>query len=253
MGHKGGLEARHPSWQVIGASQLDGATSLQLPTDYPRKPFQTFQRATQRLAIGKRLSGAIQTLSQQEGVTLFATLLASLDVLLYRYTDQEDIVIGCIWTERKGSGTEQRFGVSRDSAVLSTNVTDNPTFRELTRRVQGVTLIGGLPARVCPNPPAREPELAQHCGLRTPPKLFFSLRSERADDASDCAVTDGFDLYAGLTDAVEGICGQFSYNADLFDAETIARMIEHWRTLLESAVTDPGQKISDLPLLGTTE
>jgi amino acid adenylation domain-containing protein len=255
IGHKGVPEARHASWQANGASQFEGEALLQLPTDYPRKVFQTFRPATQPLMMGKRLSEAIETLSQQEGVTLFATLLASLDVLLYRYTDQEDIVIGSSCTVQKWSGTEQRIGVSGDSAVLSTNVSGNPSFRELTTRVQEVTLTGGLPPRVCPNLPTREPEPVQHRGLRTSPKLFFSLRSERTDDASDCAVTDndGFDFHVELTDAAEGICGQFSYNADLFDAETIVRMIEHWRTLVESAVTDPGRKISDLPLLGKTE
>ena len=244
MGHKGLAGPRHASRQANGASQSDGAALLQLPTDYPRKVFQTFRPATQPLMMGKRLSEAIETLSQQEGATLFVALLASLNVLLYRYTDQEDIVIGSSWTVHKWSGTEQRIGVSRHRAVLSTNISGNPSFRELTRRVQEVTLTG-----------AREPEPTQHCALRISPTLFFSLRSERTDGASNCAVTDndGFDIHVELTDAAVGICGQFSYNADLFDAETIARMTEHWRTLLESAVTDPEQKISELPFLGKTE
>jgi surfactin family lipopeptide synthetase A len=252
MVHKGLADPRHASWQANGASKSDGAALLQLPTDYPRKAFQTFRPATQPLMMGKRLSEAIETLSRQEGATLFATLLASLNVLLYRYTDQEDIVIGSIWTEPKWSGPEQRSEVSRHSAVLNTNVTGNLSFRELTRRVQEVMLTA-VPLPVCPT---RESEPTQHRGaLRVSPKLFFSLRSKRADDASDCAVTDrdDFDFHVELTDAAEGICGQFSYNANLFDAETIERMIKHWRTLLENAVTDPGRKISDLPLLGKTE
>jgi len=248
-------EPQHPGWKASGAKQFDGDALLQLPTDYPRKAFQTFRAATQPLMMGKRLSEAIETLSHREGVTLSATLLASLDALLYRYTDQEDIAIGSIWTERRWTGTEQRMGVSHLGAVLSTNVSGNPSFRELTRRVQDVTLADVLPPPVCLNLATAEAEPAQDCGLLISPKLFFSLQSEGADRASDCTAmgNSGFDFRVELTDAAHGICGQFSYNADLFDTETIVRMIEHWRTLLQGAVTDPGQKISELPLLGKTE
>lgn len=251
---EGVVEQPRPSWRPRATGQFDSPAPLQLPTDHPRTVFQTFRPATLPLIVGKRLNKAIETLRQQEGVSLFAILLASLDVLLHRYTDQEDILIAGSWTEQRWSGTEPRTGVSRHSAVLSTNVSDDPSFRGLTRRVQEIMLTSGAPPRLCPNVPNRIAELTEHC-LRASPNLFFSLRPEETDGASDFPAMndDGFDLHVELTDAAAGICGQVSYNADLFDAETVVRMTKHWQTLLESAVNDPGRKISELSLLDRTE
>ncbi len=121
--------------------QLDGASaSLNLPTDRPRPPVQTFRGETTSFVLSVELSEAIKTLSRQEGVTLFMTLLAAFKVLLYRYSGTGDIVVGSPIANRHRAELERLIGFFVNTLVLRTDLSDNPTFRGLLTRVREVTL-----------------------------------------------------------------------------------------------------------------
>jgi hypothetical protein len=120
--------------------QLNGISILHLPTDKPRPAIQSYQGATQFLELPKKLIDALEKLSQQESVTLFMTLLATFQTLLYRYTHQEDITVGSPIANRNHSEIEGIIGFFVNSLVLHSNLSGNPTFRELLGRVREVTL-----------------------------------------------------------------------------------------------------------------
>jgi hypothetical protein len=134
--HESPLQTQLAYWR----QQLDGISMLNLPTDRPRPAVQTYQGATQLLQLPKSLSEALEALSQQEGVTLFMTLLAAFQTLLYRYTQQEDIAVGSPIANRNRSEIEGLIGFFVNSLVLRTNLSGNPTFRELLSRVREVAL-----------------------------------------------------------------------------------------------------------------
>ena len=131
------LAAQLSYWQ----QQLTGAPALlELPTDRPRSAIQTFRGATQFLALPEPLTQKLKTLSQRSGVTLFMTLLAAFQTLLYRYTGQEDICIGSPIANRNRSETEELIGFFVNTLVLRTDMSENPSFQELLGRVREVTL-----------------------------------------------------------------------------------------------------------------
>ena len=130
------LETQLAYWR----QQLDGISILNLPTDRPRPAVQSYRGATQLLQLPKTLSKALEALSQQEGVTLFMTLLAAFQTLLYRYTQQEDIAVGSPIANRNRSEIEGLIGFFVNSLVLRTNFDGNPTFRSLLSRVREVSL-----------------------------------------------------------------------------------------------------------------
>ncbi|HEY9728730.1 MAG TPA: condensation domain-containing protein, partial [Chroococcales cyanobacterium] len=132
--HQSPLQTQLAYWR----QQLDGISELNLPTDRSRSAIQTYRGATQFLQLPKSLSLALEALSQQEGVTLFMTLLAAFQTLLYRYTQQEDIVVGSPIANRNRSEIEGLIGFFVNSLVLRTNLSGNPTFRELLSRVREV-------------------------------------------------------------------------------------------------------------------
>ena len=112
--------------------QLNGISMLHLPSNKPRSHTQTYQGSTQFLEVPKHITDALQTLSQQEGATLFMTLLAAFQILLYRYTHKEDIAVGSPIANRNRSEIEGLIGFFVNSLVLRTDLSGNPTFREST-------------------------------------------------------------------------------------------------------------------------
>ena len=131
------LQSQLDYWQ----QQLGGNLPvLELPTDHPRPVLQTFQGARQSFAIPKWLAGALRTLAQQEGNTLFMVLLAAFQTLLHRYTGQDDILVGTPVANRTRLETEGLIGFFVNTLVLRTDLAGNPPFRVLLQRVREVTL-----------------------------------------------------------------------------------------------------------------
>jgi amino acid adenylation domain-containing protein len=263
------LEKQLSYWQ----KQLDGISLLNLPTDRPRLAVQTYQGARQPLQLPKSLSEALLALGQQEGVTLFITLLAAFKVLLYRYTQQEDIAIGSPIANRNRSEIEGLIGFFVNSLVLRTDLSRNPTFRELLSRVKEVAL-GAYAHQDLPFEKLVE-ELHPERNLNQNPlfQVVFALQNApmSALELTDLTLsplpfdteTTRFDLEFHLwepntqnglwVDSSEGISGFVIYSTDLFDEATITRMLGHFQTLLEGIVANPEQRIAQLPLLSEYE
>ncbi|WP_414574316.1 condensation domain-containing protein, partial [Nostoc sp. CCY 9925] len=131
------LETQLAYWkqQLAGAPQV-----LELPTDYNRPAVQTFQGASEPLVLPKALSEGLKTLSQQEGVTLFMTLLAAFKVLLHRYTKQDDIMVGTPIANRNRTETEGLIGFFVNTLVIRTELSDNPSFQKFLTQVREVAL-----------------------------------------------------------------------------------------------------------------
>ena len=120
--------------------QLDGLSTLQLPTDHPRPPVQTYRGSSQSLELSAQLSQAIKALSQREGVTLFMTLLAAFQTLLCRYCGQQDIAVGTPIAGRTRQEIEGLIGFFVNTLVLRADLSNNPTFKELLRQVRETAL-----------------------------------------------------------------------------------------------------------------
>ncbi len=255
----GGLQLTYWKQQLKGASPV-----LELPTDRPRPPVQTFRNARQPLELSKPMTEALKVLSQQEECTLFMTLLAAFKVLLYRYTRQEDIIIGSLLTNHNQVEREQLIGLFVNTLVLRTDLSNNPSFKELLVRVSQVTS-GAYANQDLPFEKLVE-ELQPERNLSHHPlfQVMFVLQDDKMPTLelpglSLCSLeietgsTANLDLTLKLTESSEGLKGYFEYNTDLFDAATIARMTGHFQTLLEGIVTNPEQRLSDLPILTAAE
>ncbi|BAY23185.1 McnC protein [Calothrix sp. NIES-2100] len=263
------LEKQLSYWQ----KQLDSISMLNLPTDRPRLAVQTYQGARQPLQLSKSLSKALLAFGQQEGVTLFITLLAAFKVLLYRYTQQEDIAIGSPIANRNRSEIEGLIGFFVNSLVLRTDLSGNPTFRDLLSRVKEVALGAyahqDLPFEKLVEELHPERNLNQNplfqvvFALQNAPITALELPSLTLSPLPFETETTRFDLEFHLwesntqnglwADSSEGISGFVIYSTDLFDDVTITRMIGHFQILLEGIVANPEKRIAHLPLLSESE
>ncbi|MBC1218683.1 amino acid adenylation domain-containing protein [Nostoc sp. UCD121] len=241
----------------------DSLPVLELPTDRPRPHVQSYQGAVQSFQLPKDVKVALKTLSQQEGCTLFMTLLAAFKVLLYRYTSTEDIVVGSPIANRDRSEIEGLIGFFVNTLVLRTNLSDNPTFRELLGRVREVTL-GAYDHQDLPFDllveelkPQRDlshtPLFQVMFVLQNAPMSAVELSGLTLQALQSESSTAKFDLTLLMEETESGIRGGLEYNTDLFDAATIARMAEHLQTILASIVANPEQQIAQLPLLTTNQ
>ncbi len=244
--------------------QLKGIPAiLELPTDYPRPAVRTFRGARQALALPKALSEALKSLSRQEGVTLFMTLMAAFQTLLYRYTEQEDILVGTPIANRNRTEIEGLIGFFVNTLLLRAHFFSNLNFQELLAQVRE-TALGAYAHQDLPFEKLVE-ELDPQRDLSSTPlfQVMFVLQNapREALDVPGLKLSmlpfdnelAKFDLTLSLVDRSDGLTGSFEYNADLFDATTISRMIEHFQTLLEGVVADPKRRISDAPLLTARE
>ncbi len=236
---------------------------LSLPTNFPRPPIQSFRGARQRVALPESLTTALNELSQREGVTLFMTLLAAFQTLLYRYTGQEDIVIGAPVANRARIEVEELIGFFVNTLVLRTDLSGKPTFRELLLRVRDVCF-GAYANQDLPFEKLVE-ELKPERDLSRNPlfQVMFLLQNAPSHMPKLAELTIGrigvdtgtskFDLTLGLAERDDKLVGFFEYNTDLFDHSTIERMIAHFETLLEGIVVNPDRTLSTLPILTEAE
>jgi amino acid adenylation domain-containing protein/non-ribosomal peptide synthase protein (TIGR01720 family) len=244
--------------------QLAGVPAvLDLPTDHPRPAIQTYRGSTRVFHVPTSTVESLRSLSQQEGTTLFMTLLAAFNVLLCRYTGQEDVVVGSPIANRNRSETERLIGFFVNTLALRTDLSGNPTFRQLLARVREVTLAAydhqDLPFEMLVdelqlvrdlsrNPIFQVMFILQNAPSATPeiPGLTF-----RALDIDPGAVQ--FDLTLTAFETKQGLRGVWEYSSDLFRTGTIAQMTDHICHLLDEVVANPDRRISDLPLLTEVE
>jgi amino acid adenylation domain-containing protein/non-ribosomal peptide synthase protein (TIGR01720 family) len=244
--------------------QLAGATTvLELPTDKPRPAVQSFRGATTHFQLSPSLTEKLKYLSQQSGCTLFMTLLAAFQTLLYRYTGQDDISVGTPIANRKYSEIQGLIGVFVNTLVMRTDLSGNPSFRELLNRVRQVAL-GAYANEELPFEQLVE-ELQPERNLSHQPlfQVMFVLQEDPMPELilpgltltrlQTNSGTSKFDFTLYMVNSESGLTGELEYNTDLFDAATIDRIIEHFSTLLESIVPNPEQRLSELPILTKSE
>ncbi|MCC5625548.1 condensation domain-containing protein, partial [Nostoc sp. CHAB 5715] len=240
--------------------QLDNAPKvLQLPTDYPRPGIQTYRGATYSFELSKGLSTSLNKLSQQQGSTLFMTLLAGFQILLWRYTGQQDIVVGSPIANRNRAEIEGLIGFFVNTLVLQTNLARNPSFEELLKRVREVSL-GAYAHQDLPFELLVEQLQPQRSLSHTPlfqvmfilqnaPMSALELPGLTLTQLKSDSGTVQFDLTLEMIETESGLVGTFEYNTDLFAQSSIQRMVGHLQTLFEAIVANPQQRLSDLPLL----
>lgn len=232
---------------------------LQLPTDRPRRAVTTFTGAKQYFTFSIALTDALRQLSQREDTTLFMSLLAAFNILLYRYTDQEDILIGSPIANRNRAELEGMLGLFVNTLVLRNNLSGNPSFREFLHRVREVTLDAyahqDLPFEMLVEKLQPERDLSRNPLY----EVMFALQNTRVSvqEVSGLTLrtlefdsgTAQLDIFLSMSESQEGLTGCLEYNTDIFDSTTITQFINNFQTLLENIVANPEQLICELSLL----
>jgi amino acid adenylation domain-containing protein/thioester reductase-like protein len=254
------LEAQLAYWK----QQLDESSRvLELPIDRPRPAVQTYRGATQLLYIQKPVTDALIALSNQESATLFMTLLAAFQTLLYRYTGQARISVGTPIANRTRIETERLIGFFANTLVLCTDMEGNPPFKELLQRVREVAL-GAYANQDLPfeklveelqpeRDLSRTPLFQVMFAMQNAPALSVEVPGLSISMISSESNTAKFDISMDVAETAQGLRIALEYSADLFVPSTIMRMLGHFQTLLQEISLHPEKCILDLPLLTIPE
>ncbi|HLL47967.1 MAG TPA: amino acid adenylation domain-containing protein, partial [Longimicrobiaceae bacterium] len=251
--------------QLLGywMEQLAGApATLELPADRPRPATQSFRGATLPVALDAGLTQKLHALARREGGTLFMTLLAAFGVLLARYAGQEDVVVGTPVAGRTRRETEGLVGLFINTLALRIDLSGDPEFTELLGRVRegvlGAHSHQELPfdrlveelhvERSLSQSPVFQALLSMQ-GLPRP----FEFGGVRATPIAAESGTSKFDLSLVLQEEASTLYGYLEFSTELFEAATVERMRGHLGTLLEGIASDPGRRVSALPLLDAAE
>jgi amino acid adenylation domain-containing protein len=248
---------------VYWCNRLADLPTLRLATDRPRPGDPTFCGAVYADLLAPTLVARLKDLSRREGVTLFMSLLAAFNVLLARYSDCEDIVVGSVISKREQAELEPLIGLFVNTLVLRTDLSGKPTFRELLSRVRRVALEAyahsDLPFEKlvqAVNPErsrSRHPLFQVMIVMENPPAMGWRLPDLQVEEEILSTNTAKLDLLLSLTETEGGLACSWEYSTDLFDASTIERLHGHLRALLEAAVSFPDQVISRLSMLRAGE
>lgn len=236
----------------------DAPALLELPTDRSRPAVSSHRGAVVELMLSHELTEKIRALNQREGVTLFMSMLASLQVLLCRYSGQEDICVGSPIAGRRLRQTESLMGFFINTVVLRTELSGNPTFKELLARVRE----GYLAAYAHQDMPferlVAELQPDQSRGQSPFYQVWFVLQNVRPETlkfsglslshVSNHIETAPFDLSVMTHEGPEKICLDLVYNTDLFDADTAAQILKDYEALLQQVTAQPEQRILEIPI-----
>jgi amino acid adenylation domain-containing protein len=243
--------------------KLAGAPALELPTDRPRPAVQRSSAARQPFAVPAEVVQRLQALSGHEGATLFMTLLAGFQVLLSRYSGQQDISVGTPVANRNRAEFERLIGFFANTLVIRTDLSGRPSFRELLGRVRE----GCLGAYDHEDMPFERlvAELQPQRDLSRQPlfQVLFVLQQAPRQAVTMPGLTLGlrlgeleninFDLTLQLTESPRGLQGSLYYNTDLFDPATAERMAGHLQVLLERVADQPDAPLATISLLSEAE
>ena len=244
--------------------QLGGnIPTLDLVTDRPRPAVQSFRGASYTAVYPASLSKALNALCQREGVTLFMLLLAAFKALLQRYTGQDDIIVGAPIANRNRVEIENLIGFFVNTLVMRTEVSGNPSFLELLRRVRRVALeayahqdlpFEQLVEEVQPERSlSRNPLFQVMFQLENTPKEELPMAGVMLAPLEVERVATQFDLSLDVVDGQEGLVVVAEYSTDLFDEPTIEDFLRRWQMLLQGIAAAPEQRLSNLPLLSDAE
>ncbi|MFL5348129.1 MAG: amino acid adenylation domain-containing protein, partial [Hyalangium sp.] len=257
------LEAQLSWWRehLAGAAQV-----LELPTDRPRPAVRSHRGATRSVMLPASLSDRVRELARAEGVTPFMLLLAAFQVLLQRYSGQDDFVVGTDVANRHHAELESLIGFFVNQLALRANLGGDPTFRELLGRTRD-SVLGGQAHQDLPFEElvrALNPERSLRHAPLFQVKLMYQTTPHgggmelpgltlRALETAQEAAVAKLDITLVIGQTPRGLSCVCEYATDLFDADTIGRMLEHFHVLLEALTTEPGRRLSSLPLLTQAE
>jgi amino acid adenylation domain-containing protein len=243
--------------------QLRDLQVLELPTERPRSAATGHRGAKRFFDLPTPLLGELRQLGHREGATLFMTLLAAFQILLHRYTGQDDVVVGSPIAGRTRPETEGLIGFFVNMLVLRTRLSGNPTFRELLARVRETALAAyehqeipfeKLVEELNPGRDQGETPLFQVAfAVQNVPRTKLAMPGLRVTPLEIEASSAKFDLFIAFIEEENRSTLRFEYRAELFAAPTIARMFDHFQRLLEAIVADPERCIGDLPMLTAAE
>jgi amino acid adenylation domain-containing protein/non-ribosomal peptide synthase protein (TIGR01720 family) len=244
--------------------QLQGCPPrLELATDYPRRAIQDFKGAKQPIAISGVLAASLKELSRNQNVTLFMTLLAAFDTLLYRWTGQDDINVGSPAAGRNRIETESLIGFFVNTLVLRSDLSGDPTFADMLSRVRETVFMAqayqGLPFEKLVEELQPERNLS-HTPLfqvmlvvQNTPQKQLELSGLTLEPLDVDSGTAKFDLTLLLQETGTGLTGFLEYNTDLFNQATIIRTIQHYQTLIGEIVANPQSRLSAFSFLSEAE
>ncbi len=229
---------------------------LNLPTDFDAETAESLCGDRVPFLLPQPLTDSLRDLSQQQGVTLFMTLLATFQALLFHYTDNEDIVVGTDIANRPGNQTKRIMGVFVNQLVLRTSLTNNPTFVELLRRVKQVALdaythqnvpfdllVETLQPKRKPN---RNPLFQVMFVMENHPLPEGHQKGEKLSLLETESGGSPFDVSCVLVEENHRLRGELKYNKSLFRIERIQQMAQHYQSLLKAAVVNPNQSLLQL-------
>ncbi|PSB00557.1 condensation domain-containing protein, partial [Merismopedia glauca] len=236
--------------------QLANLPTLQLPADYPVTDTPSYEGAIASFNISANLTQQLVKLSQQEGVTLFMTLLTVFQTLLYCYTKQTDFGIGSPIANRDRAEVEKLIGFFVNTLVLRSDFSNNPSFRDLLARVREVTLgayshqdlpFEKLVAELRPDRKSQNLPLFQvWFVLHNTPLGNLEIPELSLSPVEVHNGTTEFDLALFLDETSDGLSGCFEYRVDLFKSETIQQTITHFQNIIEQVVEDPEIELASL-------
>jgi amino acid adenylation domain-containing protein/FkbM family methyltransferase len=261
-------------WQ----GRIAGREPLELPADRPRPHVQTYRGAAHRVALSGERVAQLASFAKREGVTTYVVLLSAFEILLARYSGQDDFLVGSPVAGRAHSAFRRTVGYFVNPLPLPADLRDRPTFEELVRRTRR-TVLAGLEHQDFPFALAVQRSGGRRDPSRSPLfQAMFVLEKAYLESESDLTAllldagsgsvpfadlavsgfaleqrSAQFDLTLSLTQTAGSLSGIFEYNADLFDEATIARLARHFDNVLAGALSRPTESVFDLPLLGPEE
>ncbi|WP_157655211.1 non-ribosomal peptide synthetase, partial [Burkholderia ubonensis] len=253
----------HRELALLSASLADAPDQIELPTDRPRPAIQRFDGAVLPFQLDGELADGVRAIAHASGTSTFMVVLAAYALLLSRYSNQQDVVIGSPIANRRSSMTEPLIGFFANMLALRVDLSGNPGFGELLARVKRVAL-DGYSRQEIPFEQLVDALKLERNLSRTPVfQVVFAYEKVSSQPvnfpglvATPVSVethTAKFDLTLHVQDSDHGLAGSLEYNLDLFDAATIERMAEHFRHLLEAVIADSNRPLGELSLLSDAE
>ncbi|WGS40283.1 amino acid adenylation domain-containing protein [Burkholderia sp. JSH-S8] len=253
----------HRELALLSAALADAPDLLELPADRPRPAIQQFRGAVLPFQLDGERADGLRAIARASGTSTFMVVLAAYALLLSRYSNQQDLVIGSPIANRRSSMTEPLIGFFANMLALRVDLSGNPTFGELLARVKRVALDGYSRQEIPFEQVVDSLKLERNLS-RTPVfQAVFAYEKAQphavnfpglvATPVSVETHTAKFDLTLHIQDADDGLAGSLEYNLDLFDAVTIDRMADHFRTLLDAVIADPDRPLGGLSLTSDAE
>ena len=258
-------QGKFPEEQIAYWKQkLEGVpASLDLPIDRARPAEQTFSGASHVFSIAKSEVEQLRSLGQRSGTTLFVTLLSVFNILLSRYSRQDDVIVGTQVSGRTAPEIEKVIGPLENLLVLRTDLSGNPSFVDLLVRVRDVVATASAHQDVPFEALLEQLPLDRDLSRNPMFQAAFQLHEGGLDASWSTEIIavpleiesgiERFDLSLHLTERSDAIEAKLSYNTDIFEKTTIARMAEHFCTLVAGVASEPTRRILDLQLLGESE